>query len=206
MVLSIGVPEKLNAFDVGQEKFKVIQVPQEIRDKCKNPPGGYLCGPFDSLIDVGGHIALLQRWTGNVVKLWICGDDTSTGSYSKWTEITMKLPFQWGGRHGRFPYFHGVAGEDRIIIESHPTLARDVNKVSLYSYDLKEKTSTKMAKSGVVTDLVPASLFSKLASVSLFRSFEASLWPVRECRFRHNQEGVIFYYVCFCFLLTVNKY
>ncbi|KAI3953621.1 hypothetical protein MKW92_013905 [Papaver armeniacum] len=43
---SIGIPEILNAFDVGQEKFKVIQVPQEIRDKCKNPPGGDTFGPF----------------------------------------------------------------------------------------------------------------------------------------------------------------
>ncbi|XP_026420501.1 putative F-box protein At1g32420 [Papaver somniferum] len=176
----IGVPEKINAFDVGQEKFKVIQVPQDIRDKCKNPPGGYWCGPFDGLIEVGGHLALLQRWTGNVVKLWICGDDTSTGNYSKWTEITMKLPFQWG-RHGRFPYFHGVAGEDRIIIESYPAVTRDIKKVSLYSYDLKEKTSTKMPKSGVVTELVSASLYSKLASVSLIRSFASSLWPVGKC-------------------------
>ncbi|KAI3917616.1 hypothetical protein MKW98_021378 [Papaver atlanticum] len=204
---SIGVPEKINAFDVGQEKFKVIQVPQDIRDKCKNPPGGYLCGPFDNLIEVGGHIALLQRWTGNVVKLWICGDDTCTGSYRKWTEITMKLPFQGGGSHGRYPYFHGVAGEDRIIIESYPNETRDIKKVSLYSYDLKQKTSTKKAKSGVVPELVSVSLYSKLASVSLFRPFAASLWPVRKCQFRHNQE-VSNYLIMFVFVffLTVSKY
>ncbi|KAI3934976.1 hypothetical protein MKW98_009895 [Papaver atlanticum] len=64
---SIGIPEILNAFDVGQEKFKVIQVPQEIRDKCKNPPGGDTFGPFDSLTDVGGHIALLQRWSDKLL-------------------------------------------------------------------------------------------------------------------------------------------
>ncbi|KAI3850987.1 hypothetical protein MKW98_027966 [Papaver atlanticum] len=184
----VGIPEYINAFDVGQEKFKVIRVPQEIRDKCENPPGGD-CGPFHSLLEVGGHIALLQRWTGKVVKLWICGDDNSTGSYSKWTAITMKLPFQWGGRHGRYPYFHGVAGEDRIIIESYPTIsASDIKKVRLYSYDWNKKTSTKKAKDGVVSELVSVSLFSKLAFVTLFRSFAESLWPVRGRQFRHHQE------------------
>ncbi|RZC59912.1 hypothetical protein C5167_007207 [Papaver somniferum] len=184
----VGIPENLNAFDVGQEKFKVITVPQHIKDKCKNPPGGH-CGPYQSLIEVGGHISLLQRWTDKVVKLWICGDDTSTGSYSKWTEITMNLPFQWGDRHGRFPYFHGVAGEDRIIIESYPTMDRlDINKVCLYSYDWKKKTSTKKAKDGVVSELSSVSLYSGLAFVSLFRSFAESLWPVRDHQFRHRQE------------------
>ncbi|XP_026453681.1 uncharacterized protein LOC113355115 isoform X2 [Papaver somniferum] len=184
----VGIPENLNAFDVGQEKFKVITVPQHIKDKCKNPPGGH-CGPYQSLIEVGGHISLLQRWTDKVVKLWICGDDTSTGSYRKWTEITMNLPFQWGDRHGRFPYFHGVAGEDRIIIESYPTMDRlDINKVCLYSYDWKKKTSTKKAKDGVVSELSSVSLYSGLAFVSLFRSFAESLWPVRDHQFRHRQK------------------
>ncbi|KAI3921368.1 hypothetical protein MKW92_028291, partial [Papaver armeniacum] len=78
---------------------------------------------------------------------------------------------------------------DRIIIGSNPSLCRsDINKVSLYSYDCEKKTSTGKVKSGVVSKLVSASLYSKLESVSLFSSFAESLWPVRKCRFRHNQD------------------
>ncbi|MCL7036260.1 hypothetical protein MKW94_007983 [Papaver nudicaule] len=189
---SVGIPTYINAFDVGCEKFKVIEVPKEIGEKCKSLPGGNnYYGPADSLMEVGGHIALLHRWTSNVVKLWICDDDdTSTnGSYSKWNEVTMELPFEWGGtgRHGRLAYFHGVAGEDRIIIQSYPyTMHKflDIKEVSLYSYDWRKNASRK-AKSGVVSELVSVSLFSELAYVSLFRSFAESLWPVQ---LRHNQE------------------
>ncbi|XP_026434003.1 pre-mRNA-processing ATP-dependent RNA helicase PRP5-like isoform X2 [Papaver somniferum] len=100
----------------------------------------------------------------------------------------MELPFQWGGGNGRYPYFHGVAGEDRIIIESYPTIsASDIEKVRLYSYDWNKKTSTKKAKDGVVSELVSVSLFSKLAFVTLFRSFAESLWPVRGRQFRHQE-------------------
>ncbi|KAI3831168.1 hypothetical protein MKW92_047306, partial [Papaver armeniacum] len=186
---SVGIPKYLNAFDVGREKFQVIKVHEEIRNKCENPPGGE-CGPYHSLIEVRGHIALLQRWTEKVVKLWICEDDhNSTGGYTKWTELTMELPFGWGGVNGGFPYFHSVAGEDRIIIESYPTMNESgIKNASLYSYDCKKKITTKMVKRGVVSDLVSVSLFSKLEDVSLFMSFTESLWPVRHQWIKHNQQ------------------
>ncbi|MCL7050535.1 hypothetical protein MKW94_012187, partial [Papaver nudicaule] len=78
-------------------------------------------------------------------------------------------------------YFHGVAGEDQIIIQSHPY--HNIKEDSLYSYDWRKNASRK-AKSGVVSELVSISMFSELASGSLFRSFAESLWPVR----KHNQE------------------
>ncbi|KAI3941505.1 hypothetical protein MKW92_037909 [Papaver armeniacum] len=140
---STGVPKFLNAFDVGREKFKVIKVPRKIREKCMNPPERQHFDSINSLIEFGGHVALLQRWTR----------------------------------------------ADRIIIESNPSHCRsDINKVSLYAYDCEQKTSTGKVKSGVVSKLVSASLYSKLESVSLISSFAESLWPVRKCRFRHNQD------------------
>ncbi|KAI3869194.1 hypothetical protein MKW92_022486 [Papaver armeniacum] len=169
---SYGIPRYLNAFDVGCEKFKVIEVPKEITEQCRYPKGGY-CAPLHSLLEVGGHIALLQRWTGKVVKLWICeDDDTCNGSFSKWNEVNMDLPFQWWGfvKNSRSAYFHGVAREDRIIIESYPSnsVRLDMKNVSLYSYDWKKNTSTK-AETGVV---------SEFAYVSLRTSFTESLYPV----------------------------
>ncbi|KAI3941506.1 hypothetical protein MKW92_037910 [Papaver armeniacum] len=192
---SMGIPEFLNSFDVASEKFKVTRVPKEIREKCMNPQV-HIHARVSGLIEVGGKIALSQQWAGNVVKLWICSDDASMGSYISWTEMTLELPFQWG--NSRSAFFHGVAGADRIIIESNPSSCRaDIKKASLYSYDLEKKTSTVKVKSGVVSKLVSDSLFSKLESVSLFSSFAESLWPVRKHpnlwpvrkhRFRHNQD------------------
>ncbi|KAI3836328.1 hypothetical protein MKX03_020816, partial [Papaver bracteatum] len=104
-----------------------------------------------------------------VAKLWICRDNASISSYSSWTEMTLEFPFQWGIQSSVF--LHGVAGANRIIIESNPSSCRAyIKKSSLYSYDFSD------------------SLFSKLESVSLFSSFVESLWPVRKCRFRHNQD------------------
>ncbi|KAI3861921.1 hypothetical protein MKX03_004429, partial [Papaver bracteatum] len=174
---SMGIPNFLNSFDVASEKFKVTSIPNEIREKCMNPQRRY-CVMFSGLIEVGGKIALSQQWEGNVVKLWICSDDASTGSYISWTEMTLELPFQWG--NSRSAFFHGVAGADRIFIESNPSSCRaDIKETSLYSYDWEKKTSTGKVKSGVV---------SKLVSDSLFSSFVESLWPVRKHRFRHNQD------------------
>ncbi|KAI3925164.1 hypothetical protein MKW98_009814 [Papaver atlanticum] len=169
---SYGIPRYLNAFDVGCEKFEVIKVPKEITEQCKYPKGGY-CVPLHRLLEVGGHIALLQRWTDKVVKLWICeDDDTCNGSYSKWNGVNMDLPFQWWGfgKNSRSAYFHGVAREDRIIIESYPSNSARLymKNVSLYSYDWKKNTSTK-AKTGVV---------SEFAYVSFLTSFTESLYPV----------------------------
>ncbi|KAI3861918.1 hypothetical protein MKX03_004426 [Papaver bracteatum] len=182
---SMGIPNFLNSFDVASEKFKVTSVPKEIREKCMDPPERYF-DSFYSLIEVGGHLALCQRWTSDVAKLWICSDDASISRYSSWTEITLELPFHWGT--GSSAFFHGVAGADRIIIESNPSNCRaDIKKVSLYSYNLEKKTSTGEVKSGVVTKMVSDSLFSKLESVSQFSPFVESLWPVREHQCRHNQ-------------------
>ncbi|KAI3896128.1 hypothetical protein MKX03_013595, partial [Papaver bracteatum] len=148
-------------------------VPKEITQQCKYPQGSY-CGPLHSLLEVGGHIALLQRWTDKVVKLWICeDDDTCNGSYSNWNEVNIELPFQWCRhvKNSRYAHFHGVAGQDRIIIESYPSdlLPRfDIKNVSLHSYDWKKNT-LKEADNGVV---------SEFASLSLLRPFSESLWPV----------------------------
>ncbi|KAI3896129.1 hypothetical protein MKX03_013596, partial [Papaver bracteatum] len=104
-------------------------------------------------------------------------DDTSTVSrYSKWNEVTIKLPFRWLGIYGIPAYFHSVAGEDQIIIECHETTHRSkIQKVHLYSYDWKKKTTEKV-KRGVL---------SNFASVSLFRSFVVSVWPVRDHQFKN---------------------
>ncbi|KAI3890349.1 hypothetical protein MKW92_035299 [Papaver armeniacum] len=183
---TLGVPDFLNSFDVGNEKFEVTTVPKEIREKCMNPGMRY-CAMFSGLIEVGGKIALSQQWTSNVAKLWICSDNASISNYSSWTEMTLELPFQWS--NSRSAFFHGVAGADRIIIESNPSLCRaDIKEASLYSYDLEKKTLTGQVQTGVVSKLISDCLFSKLESVSLFSSFAESLWPVRKHRIRHNQD------------------
>ncbi|KAI3831167.1 hypothetical protein MKW92_047305 [Papaver armeniacum] len=176
-----GIPRYLNVFDVGLEKFKVIKVPTEITEQCKYPRGGLVgsYGPLHSLLEVGGHIGLVHRWTDKVVKLWICeDDDTCNGSYSNWNEVNIELPFRWCGsvKNSRSAYFHGVAGEDRIIIESYPSdfmwRLFNIKNVSLHSYDWKKDT-LKEADNGVV---------SEFASVSLLRPFTESLWPVLKVR------------------------
>ncbi|MCL7025391.1 hypothetical protein MKW94_027802, partial [Papaver nudicaule] len=144
---STGIPEFLNSFVVGSEKFRATSVPKEIREKCMNPGKCYTAN-FSGLTEVGGKIALLQQWDLTVVKLWVCNNDASIGSYSSWTEMTLELPFQWDNS-SISAFFHGVAGADRIIIESNP----------------------RKVKSGVVSKLVSGSLFSNLESVSLFASF-----------------------------------
>ncbi|MCL7031030.1 hypothetical protein MKW94_022743 [Papaver nudicaule] len=119
--------EVILAFDVGTEKFRVIPIPDFVIDSYRTSEDSFQLAQY--LLEVDGHIALIDRLSDNVAKLWISDDDYLRQTDVKWVEETIMLPFQWPS--GRSIYFHAVQGTKEIICR--PLEARDV--VTLYIYD-----------------------------------------------------------------------
>ncbi|XP_026431552.1 putative F-box protein At3g10240 [Papaver somniferum] len=112
--------DKLVAFDVGAEKFRVITVPNFILNQ---PRHVYLS---IYLIELEGRLAILSRMNDYTAKLWVFDDaygnnkemnsSTSNSSDQHWTEVTIELPYLWSD--DREVSFHSVAGTELIVIES----------------------------------------------------------------------------------------
>ncbi|XP_026442977.1 F-box/kelch-repeat protein At3g04660-like [Papaver somniferum] len=112
--------DKIVAFDVGAEKFRVITVPSFIFNQ---PRDVY---PSNRLIELETRLALLTRMKDYTAKLWVFDDvngnikemnsSTSISSNLNWTEVTIELPYLWG--EDRDVSFHSVVGTDHIVIQS----------------------------------------------------------------------------------------
>ncbi|KAI3936844.1 hypothetical protein MKW92_026668 [Papaver armeniacum] len=172
-------PDVIIAFDVGNEKFRVIPIPSFILDE---PREATFNRPFAMLI-LGGRVTLIYQMSSHIVKLWMLDDDgvekrlencQGKGS-SNWSAETITLPFTFDLRlYG----FHGVpTSADKILISRDRESRGVLNTMgSLYSYDRKTKTSEKIEMDGI---------FSSLPALSLCRSlftttFTESLIPVQQ--------------------------
>ncbi|KAI3887474.1 hypothetical protein MKX03_028039 [Papaver bracteatum] len=113
--------EAILAFDVGTENFRVIPIPDVIISSRRNPK---ITHRAEYLLEVDGHIAIIDRLDKNVVKLWRSDDELT------WSGRIIELPFECS--IGQPLYFHAVQGTRQIIIK--PSGARDF--VTLYFYDI----------------------------------------------------------------------
>ncbi|KAI3841498.1 hypothetical protein MKW92_002839 [Papaver armeniacum] len=127
--------EVILAFDVGTEKFRVIPIPDVVivSSHRRNPQ---VSRRAEYLLEVDGHIALIDRLDKNLVKLWRSDDDyrLKKTEVVTWLGQTILLPFE-SSIGDRF-YFHAVQGTRQIIIK--PWEARDV--VTLHMYDIDNNT------------------------------------------------------------------
>ncbi|XP_026396797.1 putative F-box protein At3g10240 [Papaver somniferum] len=195
------VYECLTVFDVGNEKFRVIPVPNCISDQPRD------CGQNVELLDdqvdgradlfrrmsvyegrevglleMGGHVTVFRRMSDYTAKLWIFNEDTKENTSNEcWSELTIMLPFCWAG-DGQCVYIHTVPGTDEIIFETYrDCLDRRIEYASLYSYNWKKKIFTELKLSGI-----PSSVPEYRAS--LFSTFFESLVPIQKA----GEAGITF--------------
>ncbi|KAI3925838.1 hypothetical protein MKW92_046756 [Papaver armeniacum] len=122
--------ELIVAFDVGTEKFRVIPIPDFVTGSPEAPDYSRRRDK-QLLLEVDGHIALIDRLSENAVKLWISDDDYMLKKTDvKWVEETIILPFPWPS--GKCLYFRAVEGTKQMIIYKAPE-ARGF--VTIYIYD-----------------------------------------------------------------------
>ncbi|XP_026440600.1 F-box protein CPR1-like [Papaver somniferum] len=138
--------EVILAFDVGTEKFRVIQIPDVIFSSHRNPE---VSGRAEYLLEVDGHIALIDRLDKNVVKLWRSYDDYRLKTEVTWLGQTFILHLECSIRE--LFYFHVVQGTRQIIIK--PWEARDF--VTLYIYDIDTNTFRDIK----ISDLSPSFIY-----------------------------------------------
>ncbi|KAI3900150.1 hypothetical protein MKW92_026244 [Papaver armeniacum] len=116
-------------------EFRVIPIPDVVivSSHRRNPQ---VSQRAEYLLEVDGHIALIDRLDKNLVKLWRSDDDYKLKKTEvvTWLGQTILLPFE-SSIGDRF-YFHAVQGTRQIIIK--PWEARDV--VTLHMYDIDNNT------------------------------------------------------------------
>ncbi|KAI3894457.1 hypothetical protein MKW92_046229 [Papaver armeniacum] len=147
-----GYPSCIVAFDVGSEKFRVIQIPGFIRDQPLDPDTFF--DHFVRLVELDGRVGIIRRISAFTSKLWIFNDHhhhgkekvnkTESGEY--WIEETITLPFPWTRTTSLNIYV--VVGTHQIVLQTYQGPYRHMNNVSLYSYHCKEKTFTEIKTSG----------------------------------------------------------
>ncbi|KAI3948696.1 hypothetical protein MKW92_014354 [Papaver armeniacum] len=174
--LSLDPDEELIvAFDVGAEKFRVIQIPdfivgpREILEENR-------AGKF-TITHIDGRMALFDRADACVVKLWISDDDTSSSNKemtTNWTEeATILLPpsFEEEG----YLYFNPVQGTDEIVIQS--PISDDerspLDFISLYIFNRTIKTLRMID----ITGITPALEFPYFYDVHIVHE---SLLPIQQ--------------------------
>ncbi|KAI3971093.1 hypothetical protein MKW92_018478 [Papaver armeniacum] len=131
--------EVIVAFDVGTEKFRVIPIPDFVIASSETPEDS--CRHLDQLLlEVDGHIALINRISESMVKLWVSDDDCiQKNTDVKWVEETIILPFQWP--RGERLHFRAVQGTKQMMIHKAP-LARGF--IAIYIYDRITKSSREI--------------------------------------------------------------
>ncbi|KAI3843352.1 hypothetical protein MKX03_030453 [Papaver bracteatum] len=141
--------EVIVAFDVGIEKFRIIQIPNfivgssETLKKC----GGHRRAKY--LLQIDGHIALIDRVEDHVLKLWISDDSYKERKMTtNWTEETISLPSSFV--KDRYIELHPVQGTDEIIIPSHTPDYHDPRDfLSLYIYNRSKKSFQMIDVTGI---------------------------------------------------------
>ncbi|KAI3907525.1 hypothetical protein MKW92_032223, partial [Papaver armeniacum] len=154
------------AFDVGSEKYKTIAVPTFITDQ--------FCEDYEDvthLLEVNDRVALSHILPhGNIAKLWILEDDTTD-----WREVTLELPFQWDKE--QWVEFHGIAGSEQMLLKTYNN-RKDMEAVSLYSYNCKSKAFTEVQTSELYDSTTVPAYYKKKASLS--DTFTESLLSVQK--------------------------
>ncbi|KAI3853608.1 hypothetical protein MKW98_025125 [Papaver atlanticum] len=142
--------EVVVAFDVGSEKFRVIQIPDFIVGS-----SGTVKRDSDrrarNLLQIDGHMALMDRVDEYVMKLWISDDSYKEKKMTtNWTEETIWLPSPF--QEGHYPRLIPVQGTDEIIIASQIPAHIDPSPrrfVSVYIYNRTMKSSQEIDIAGV---------------------------------------------------------
>ncbi|KAI3834817.1 hypothetical protein MKW92_022865 [Papaver armeniacum] len=172
-------PDVIIAFDVGNEKFRVIPIPTFILDE---PRETTFNRPFAMLI-LGGRVTLIYQMSSHIVKLWMLDDDgvdkrlencQGKGS-SNWSAETITLPFKFDFRlYG----FHGVpTSADKILISFYRHYSGINNRMGgLHSYDRKRKTLEKIEMDGIFSTLPALPRCRSLFTTS----FTESLIPMQQ--------------------------
>ncbi|KAI3948695.1 hypothetical protein MKW92_014353 [Papaver armeniacum] len=160
-VISFFAPrdaELIAAFDVGTEKFRVIQIPDFIVPCPKTLRKWSSQRGEIFLLQIDGHMAVVNRVEDYVVKLWISDDDCymEKKMTTNWTEETMKLPPSFQRGYGLD--FNPVQGTDEIVIKSHisSTEWQPRGFISLYIYNRSMKTFREIEITGISRLLSPA--------------------------------------------------
>ncbi|KAI3938529.1 hypothetical protein MKX01_030822 [Papaver californicum] len=102
--------EVILAFNVGTEKFRVIPIPDIIVSSHRNPE---VCRRAEYLLEVDGHIAVIDKLDKNVVMLWRSDDDYRLKTELTWLGQTIKLPFECSFGE-RFSFFMRLKEQDRL--------------------------------------------------------------------------------------------
>ncbi|KAI3888951.1 hypothetical protein MKW92_038662 [Papaver armeniacum] len=170
------------AFDVGNEKFRMITIPNLI---LKNRSSDrYQC---IKLLEVDGHAAIASKESDYIVKLWVYREyneydnkwkKTKTRSSSNleenWTEDTITLPSSWD-YNLQWDFYTG-AGMHQLLIQSVQRLDRGINSATLYSYDLKKKTFTEIEVSGMPSSIPNGRCINSAST------YVESLYPIQKRR------------------------
>ncbi|KAI3964272.1 hypothetical protein MKW92_000398 [Papaver armeniacum] len=174
-----GRPACIVAFDVGIEKFRVIQIPDFIRDQPLDPD--IFFNHFVRLVELDGRVGIIRRISAFIAKLWIFDDHcpgnekiSKTTSGEIWIEETITLPFPWTRTLSLNVY--AVVGTYQIILQTYQGAYRHMNNVSLHSYHWRKKTFKEINTSGA-----PAS-FPDACPIKMFTTFVESLVPVQRKR------------------------
>ncbi|XP_026432420.1 putative F-box protein At1g32420 [Papaver somniferum] len=171
----------LVAFDVSNEKFRVITIPNLIL----NNQSSTRYYRRVNLLEVDGHAAIACEETDCVVKLWVYEEYNEYDSKWKktktriscnleenWTEDTITLPSPWD--YDLSWDFYTGAGMHQLLIRSVQWLDRGINYATFYSYDLKKKTFTEIEVSGMPSS-IPNGRRIQLAS-----TYVESLFPIQK--------------------------
>ncbi|KAI3938715.1 hypothetical protein MKW92_047722 [Papaver armeniacum] len=150
-------PLRIAAFDVGTEKFRMIQIPNFIPDQPLDPDENF--HSYIRLTELyGGSVAVVLRLSAYKIKLWILDDHVHDNEKGNGTSAfgdlgdgvgtvkTIILPFPWD--RNRDLSIYGVVGTFQIIILSYSAFKGYINCVSLHSYNQKEKTFTDIVTTG----------------------------------------------------------
>ncbi|KAI3908164.1 hypothetical protein MKW98_029465 [Papaver atlanticum] len=170
------------AFDVGNEKFRVITIPNLIL--MNRSSDRYQC---INLLEVDGHAAIVSKESDYIIKLWLYREyneydnkwkKTKTRSSSNleenWTEDTITLPSSWD--YNLHWDFYTGAGMHQLLVQSVQRLDRGINSVTLYSYDLKKKTFTEIEVSGIPSSIPNGRCINSAST------FVESLFPIQKRR------------------------
>ncbi|MCL7029258.1 hypothetical protein MKW94_009442 [Papaver nudicaule] len=100
--------EVIIAFDFETEKFRIVPIPDFVIDSYKTSEETPL-RRAEYLLEVDGHIAVIDRLNDYAAKLWISNDDCMHQTDVKWVEETIVgLPLKWS--RSRRIFFEGVKG------------------------------------------------------------------------------------------------
>ncbi|XP_026417749.1 putative F-box protein At5g52610 isoform X1 [Papaver somniferum] len=168
------VHEVIMAFDVRGEKFnKVIVIPTFINNRWRDYPvnGGIqtICIYVD-LIEIDGHIALLERVDGSSIGLWIySGVNTSDINYGNWIEEKINFPFDLWDSYDDYVSFEAIIGTDLMIIKN---FNQQTKFETLYYYNRKRNNIEKQVEiKGIYRDRDAVGL--------KFSTYVDSLMPVQ---------------------------